>query len=57
MEKDHFHITLPKGYRVKVRIAAARQNISLSRLVELALEQHLKKEKQKHGSKTIRKVD
>ena len=56
--KEHFHILLPRGYKKALKIAAAKAAISISDLVQLALDNHLweqsslTKRSSKDGSKT-----
>ena len=41
MIKDHFHILLPKGYKKVLKIAAAKAAISISGLIQQAIDNHL----------------
>jgi hypothetical protein len=50
--KEHFHILLPEGYKKVLKIAAARAAISISDLVQLALDNHLTQRSNTDGSKT-----
>lgn len=57
MIKEHFHIVLPQGYKKVLKIAAAKAAISISDLVQLALDNHLThrallERSSKDGSKT-----
>lgn len=56
MKKDHFHITLPKGYKMIAKLQAARRSVSISRLFQIALEILIKKENNEHGKK-VTKID
>jgi hypothetical protein len=49
-QKEHFHIVLPKGYKQVLKIAAARAAISISGLIQQAVDNHLRKRSSKNGS-------
>ena len=40
--KEHFHILLPEGYKRVLKITAAKAALSISDLVKLALDNHLR---------------
>ena len=52
MNTDHFHIVLPEGYKQVLKIAAAKAAISLSGLVQQAIDDFLIQRSSKDGSKT-----
>jgi len=53
MKKDHLHLVLPKGYKQVLKIVAARAAISMSGLVQQAIDKFLTtKRSSKDGSKT-----
>ncbi|RPI52899.1 MAG: hypothetical protein EHM49_04945 [Deltaproteobacteria bacterium] len=55
--KEHFHFILSKGYRVKLRLAKALLNITMSEFVEQAIDKHLEKELGKNGKEKVGKED
>ena len=56
-QRDHFHIVLPKGYKQALKITAAKAAISISGLIQQAIDNHLLQavlppRSSKDGSKT-----
>jgi hypothetical protein len=57
MIKEHFHIILPEGYKQVLKIVAAKASISISSLVQQAIDHYLTQRRETHGSKTITESD
>ena len=54
-QKEHFHIVLPEGYKQVLKITAAKAAISISGLVQQAIDDFLTERSSKDGSKAYDK--
>jgi hypothetical protein len=52
MVKDRLHILLPRGYKRALKITAAKAAISMSGLIQQAIDEYFIKRSSKDGSKT-----
>jgi len=53
MNKDHFHIILPEGYKQALKILAVRKAVSMSGLIQQAIDEYLTKRSSRNGSEEI----
>ena len=54
IEKEHFHILLPEGYKEFLKVAAARQAISLSDLIKQVIDESFFRKGDFNGRKTLK---